>query len=254
MSQTLQELLTERVAEYANSHRPTELIDAGIDKMFKEVVEDAFRGYGDFGKAVKDAVKLALPANVSDMFELTRYNALVANALKQRWEQAALESTLTKNANKAIDEVLRSDFVSGEVSLRGLLNAFIEEHKERATEERWESPEIRFEYSNNDTFLHIYFDPEPESEYRSSGLHSRHGREKHSLSHSLSLHFKGGLGKTTEGHQLGEPYAARLDNKRISTDLMIHTEWERMLASIYFGNALVSVDCEPDDFDYGLYD
>ncbi|HEP9081603.1 TPA: hypothetical protein VDV02_006503, partial [Pseudomonas aeruginosa] len=41
--QTLQDLLAERVTLYAASDRPRELIDEGIDKMFKEVVSDAFR-------------------------------------------------------------------------------------------------------------------------------------------------------------------------------------------------------------------
>lgn len=51
--QTLQELLAERVTVYAQSDRPRELIDEGIDKLFKEIVSDAFRSYGDFGGAIK---------------------------------------------------------------------------------------------------------------------------------------------------------------------------------------------------------
>lgn len=161
--QTLQQLLAQRVSEYAASDRPRELIDAGIDKMFKEVVDDAFRSYGDFGKAIKEAVKEALPANVSDMFELTRYNALVAESLRQRWEAAAVSETLMVKANAAIDEVLSNDFVSGEVSLRKLLDAFVEHNKEKAAEEHWSHPEIRFEDGSvgSGKYLHIFFDPEP---------------------------------------------------------------------------------------------
>ena len=45
-----------------------------------------------------------MPANVGDVFELTKYNALIGESLKQRWHQAAVESTLLERATAAIDE------------------------------------------------------------------------------------------------------------------------------------------------------
>ena len=36
--------------------------------------------------------------------------------------------------------------------------------------------------------------------------------------------------------------------------MQIYSEWERMLASLYFGNATLLIDCDADDFSYGLYD
>ncbi|HHM9318137.1 TPA: hypothetical protein ACRNS5_005364 [Pseudomonas aeruginosa] len=104
--QTLQDLLAERVTLYAASDRPRELIDEGIDKLFKEVVSDAFRSYGDFGGAIKEAVKAALPANVSDILDLQRYNAIVANALRQRWESAGLSAVILEQADKSIPRCL----------------------------------------------------------------------------------------------------------------------------------------------------
>src|SRR5471032_1856246 len=117
--QTLQALLAERVTAYAKSDRPRELIDEGIEKLFKEVVSDTFRSYGDFGGAIKEAVKAALPANVSDVFDLQRYNAVVANALRQRWEAAGLGAIILEQADKSITEVLTGDgLIAGEVSLK----------------------------------------------------------------------------------------------------------------------------------------
>jgi hypothetical protein len=249
--QTLEQLLTARVAEYAASDRPRELIDAGIDKMFKDVVDDAFRSYGDFAKAIKEAVKEALPANVSDMFELTRYNALVAEALRQRWGAAAVSETLMVKATAAIDEVLANDFVSGEVSLRKLLEEFIEHHKEQAAEERWSHPEIRFEDGSigSSEFLHIYFDEEP------TEGHSRH-RGNFELKHALHLRIESDR-EIKDRHwprieKLGSVYSAKLDEKKVAVDMKIHSKWERMLASLYFGNATLVIDCEPDDFSYGF--
>lgn len=256
-NKTLQQLLTERVSEYAASDRPRELIDEGIDKMFKGVIDQAFRSYGDFSKAIEEAVKQALPANVSDMFELTRYNALVAEALRQRWASAAVSETLMIKANAAIDEVLANDFVSGEVSLRKLIETFAEENKEKAAEEQWEAPEIRFENGSigSSGFMHIYFDEEPESSYRSSTARSR-SRENYELKHALHVRIEGKreTGKNWKPfEEFGSVYSAKLEEKKVAQNMQIRSKWERMLASLYFGNATLVIDCDADDISYGIY-
>lgn len=256
MSQALEELLKERVSEYALSARPKELIDAGIDKLFKDVVDDAFRSYGDFGNAIKEAVKEALPANVSDMFELTRYNALVAESLRQRWAAAAVSETLMAKANAAIDEVLSNDFVTGEVSLRKLLEAFVGDNKEEAAEKHWERPEIRFEDGSigSGEYLHIYLDPEPEESYRGS---YRSSRSNYNLKHALHVRIEGKRDAGSHwrsSEQFGSVYSAQLDENKVAVSMQIRSEWERMLASLYFGNATLVIDCDPDDISYGLYD
>lgn len=257
--QTLQALLAERVTAYAASDRPRELIDEGIEKMFKSVVEDAFRSYGDFSGQIKEAVKAALPANVSDMFELQRYNALIANALRQRWEDAAMGSAILEHADKSISEVLSADgLLSGEISLRALLDEFVDDHKEQAAEDHWDRPEIRFEESSgySNEFLYIAFDPEPEDS-QSSRLYGSSTRSIHSLKHSLHIHIKGE--RETGDHfrkkeQFGEVISAKLDEKKVAINMRIRTKWERMLASLYFGNATLVIDCDPDDFSYGFDD
>jgi hypothetical protein len=54
--------------------------------------------------------------------------------------------------------------------------------------------------------------------------------------------------------QLGRVYSATLDEKKVAVDMQIYSKWERMLASLYFGNATLLIDCDADDFSYGLYD
>ncbi len=259
--QTLQQLLAERVNAYAESDRPRELIDAGIDKMFQSVVDDLFRSYGDFTKVVKEAISAAMPGNVGDVFELTKYNALVASLLRQRWEQAAVESLVLKTADKAISEVLTGDgLITGEVSLKALLQAFVDERKDEAREKGWERPEIRFEedarYSS--THLSIYFDPEPEDSYRASTFSSRDRRSDYSLKHRIHVRLTGeqrpAASQWDSAVSIGEVYSAQLDDKKVDLKMTIRTEWERMLASLYFGNAVLLVDCEADDFSYELYD
>lgn len=257
--QTLQELLTERVGIYAQSDRARELIDQGIESMFKDVVKDTFRSYGDFGKAVQEAVKAALPANVTDMFELQRYNALVANALRERWEHAALQSTVLVKAEKAIAEVMDGEgLLSGDVSLKALLDEFVSDHREKAAEEHWGNPEIRFEetLSGRSEFIYIGFDPEPEESCSASSWRTE-PRGTYSLKNSLHVHIVGE--RQTDDHfrptvQLAEVLSAKLDDKRIAVNMRIRTKWERMLASLYFGNALLVIDCDAGDFTYGFDD
>ena len=252
-NQTLQQLLTERVTAFANGDRPREIIDKAVDEMFKDVIKDAFRSYGDLGKAVQEAIKAAMPANVGNVFELTKYNALIGESLKQRWHQSAVESTLIERATAAIDEVMSPEFITGEVSLRKLFEAFIEAHKEQAIEERWEHPEIRFKDGAicNNPYLHIYFDPKPASEA------SRY-RGEYELEHALHIQINGereeGPDHWRRTVKLGRVYSAKLDDKKVAANMQIHSKWERMLASLYFGNATLLIDCAEDDFSYGLYD
>ncbi|HHR6215161.1 TPA: hypothetical protein ACS705_001267 [Providencia alcalifaciens] len=74
---TLSELLTQRCVEFANSEQAVEIIDKGIANLFNNVVDDAFRSYGDFGKAFKKAMESALPTSIEDMVDLKKYNTLV---------------------------------------------------------------------------------------------------------------------------------------------------------------------------------
>ena len=262
-NQTLQQLLSDRVTVFANGDRPREIIDKAVEAMFVDVIKDAFRSYGDLGKAVQEAIKAAMPANVGDVFELTKYNALIGESLKQRWHQAAVESTLLERATAAIDEVMSPEFIAGEVSLRALLEAFVEENKEEAAREGWEHPEIRFRDGaiGNSHYLHIHFDPKPEAEHRrerSAYSSSRTERGDHELAHALNIQIKG---EREEGEkpwrrtvQLGRVYSATLDEKKVAVDMQIYNKWERMLASLYFGNATLLIDCDADDFSYGIYD
>ena len=252
-NQTLQQLLAERVTAFANGDRPREIIDKAVDEMFKDVIKDAFRSYGDLGKAVQEAIKGAMPANVGDVFELTKYNALISGVLKQRWHDVAVESTLIERAAAAIDEVMSPEFITGEVSLRALLEAFVEEHKEEASREQWEHPEIRFKDGTigDSGYLHIYFDPRPASE------RSRYQGD-HELEHALHVAING---EREEGPDLwrrtvkfGRVYSAKLDDKKVAANMQIHSKWERMLASLYFGSATLLIDCDEDDFSYGICD
>ncbi|MCO7058261.1 hypothetical protein [Pseudomonas juntendi] len=257
---TLEQLMVERVSAYAVSDRPRELIDEGIDKLFKDVIGDLTRSYGDLGKAIKEAIAAAMPANVGDFFDLTRYNGLIAEQLRMRWEAAGVAGHVLEQANRSIDEVLSGDgLIKGEVSLRELLKSFMEENEERAREESWEGPEIRFEESDKyGPTLYVSFDPEPEDSYSgSSSLRHRSRRADYQLKHRMQIRLteetRPAPYRGAPEIRVGHVYAATLDDKKVALDMMIHSKWEKQLAALYFGNAKLLIDCDEDDFSYGIH-
>jgi hypothetical protein len=152
--------------------------------MFTKVIDSCFGRYGEMGKQVEEAIKAALPTNLSTVFELTRYNDMIAKALQDKWENSGVEADMVRRAQEAIDEVLSKDQMPEVISLQGLLDAFVEEHKENAAEERWERPDVRFKESEYGG-LHIYFDKKSKGE----SSYSSRERSEYSLDNAVHISF-----------------------------------------------------------------
>ncbi len=56
--------------------------------------------WGDFPNRVKEAIKGAMPANVSDFVDLAKYNSLVMSTLKTSWESSGVEDTVINQIQK----------------------------------------------------------------------------------------------------------------------------------------------------------
>ena len=250
---TIQQLLADRIESFAKGDKPTEIIDKAVEKLFKDLVDEAFKSWGDFGQAVKASVKAAMPANVSDMFELTRYNTLILNALRERWQASAIGDDFLRRAQTALDEVLREDAIPAQVRLSELLEAFVEHHAEVAAEKGWERPDIRIEDDERSApshFITISFDEEPEDVYLRAGSLSRltqSRREKHAFKNRMGLHVQG---ETDDGYPIGNVYHARLGGQPVGRDFSIRNRWERLLAALYFGVADLIVDCDEHSVSY----
>lgn len=248
--QTLQALLTERVTAFAAGDQPAAIIDEHVKIMFTKVIDNCFGRYGDMSKQVEEAIKVALPANLTTVFELTRYNDMIAKTLKEKWETSGVEADMVRRAQQAIDEALNKDQMPEVVSLQGLLEAFVDEHKESAAEERWGRPDVRFQESDYGG-LHIYFDKKPKEE----SPYSSRERSEYSLDNAIHISFdKRGNDRDDKGRQVGTVYAARIDNEKIGQTLRFRSKFEKLLAALYFGASKILVDCDEDDFSYDLYD
>lgn len=254
--QTLQQLLTARVSLFASGERPQHIIDEHVEKMFKEVVGDCFRSYGDMGKAVKAAINAALPANIGNTFELTRYNSLLERSLNTQWESSGVEGDMVRRAQQCLTDALAEDALPHVISLRELLEEFSSTHKEDAAEGQWTAPEVRMEESQYGSGLSIFFDKMPEAAHAEAGYLSRNTR-RHDYSLANRIHVRWDEKApelNSDGHNIGEVYSAQLDGAPVGRNFRINDKWERMLAALYFGRAKVLIDCEADDIDYGFDD
>ncbi|MFC6690960.1 MULTISPECIES: hypothetical protein [Pseudomonas] len=137
------------------------------------------------------------------------------------------------------------------ISLQDLMEAFVEQNKESTAEERWEHPDIRFKEFDYGG-LHIYFDKKPKDD---SSLYSNRARDEYSLYNAIHISFdKRGKDRDEKGREVGIVYAANIDNEKVGQTLRFRTKFEKLLAALYFGSAKIVVDCEEDEFGYGIYD
>lgn len=247
--QTLQSMLMDGVTRFTESAKPAEIIDKHVESMFTDIIKDNFRSYSDMGKLVSRAIKDALPSNVKDLFELTRYNDLIATAMKAQWESSGVTGEMLRRSQAAIDEALKDDIVPAFVNLSDLMESFIEEHKESAQENNWSAPYLTIREDENSygstKHLHVCFSKDPEE----SGRVSR--RSRFDMDNRISISIDG----TNEGGQeFGHVYSAQLEGKPIGRNFMIYKRWEKLTAALYFGGAQLVIDIDEYDVSYGIDD
>jgi len=247
---TLEEVLTEHVATFANSDRPGEIISTCVERLFTDAVKEVFAPHGAFSAKVRDEIAKALPSNIAQVIELPRYNDLVITALKARWMDAGVTGDMLRRAEKAIDEVLHDDMIPEYISLNKLLDAFVEAHQEKATEKGWHLPHITITEGDGvrQRYVHILFDAEPESSYRAAhGLHER-PRSDFDYANRISVRIQG---HTDRGQEYGEVFAALLEGEPIGRHFGMTSKWKRYIAALYFGAAKLIIDCREGDHTYG---
>lgn len=255
MEKTLAELLRERVTEFAQSPKAVERIDQGIEKMFESVISDCFSGYGDLSKVVKESVKAALPGDISNLFELKRYNAIITESMKRHWEGAGLEADMQKRIGALLDSTLHENDFPPVILLSDFMQSFIEANSEEAFENGWEAPKVI--YKENDYiegYHHLYFDKNPDepSSYSTRSEYDLHYRIAISTRDKELFQTKDQWQKDIE-LPLGEVYSAVLD-ERPANQKIAPNEFERMVQALYFGMSKIAIDCNPEDICYPCND
>ena len=178
---------------------------------------------------------------------------MIAAALKEKWENSGVEADMVRLAQQQIDEVLNKDAMPEVISLQALMEAFVEDHKESAAEDHWDHPDIRFQPSDYGG-LHIYFDKQPKDHGVSTYSRSSE-RSEYLLDNAIHISFdRHGKDRDEQGREVGTVYSAKIGGEKISQTLRFRTPFEKMIAALYFGKSKIIVDCEEDEFSYGIYD
>lgn len=144
------------------------VIQAQIEKTIKDIIDDLFRSYSDFGKDLKEKLSESIKLNVGNI-DLPRYNVMIENAIK---EQATL--LMNSEHKKLIDErvsgILKIE-EKPEWKLSEIISKIIEEETERAHEEGWESGSFHFDgQESKDGLTFIRIDIEPNKKKYQCGI------------------------------------------------------------------------------------
>lgn len=247
---TLSALLTQRCENFAASDKAVEMIDQGIEKMFKDLVSEAFRSYGDFGKLLTNAFKAALPTNISEVVDLPSYNSMVINSVREQWAASGVQSEMQQRVLELVKEFTNDEAVPKFIMASELWKAFIEDNRERAAEEQWECPQVFYEESEDmDGYFRIGLHPEQAS----SG---RYGR---SIDNAYRCDFYLAFSpqqvredhKSTplihEGHPVYELYAGHVENNILGKKVIsAYSRFDKLIQALYYGGSFLVMDQIPD--------
>lgn len=254
---TLSALLTQRVTQFANSATAVEIIDKGVEKLFQDLVNDAFRSYGDFGKQLTDAMKAALPSNISEVIELQKYNHMVSASLREAWAKSDIHVDMQQKVLALVEEFTSDEAVPKFIMASDLWKAFIEDNEERATEEQWGAPQVLVEESD---FGFIYVGLHPEA--AESG---RYSSSKKSSAHSCDFMLAFNPQKTREGltdtpvthegHQAYELFSGHMDNGVLGKKVIkAYSRFDKLVMALYYGGSFLVWDESPEDISYPGHD
>lgn len=245
---TLSALLTQRCVNFAASDKAVEMIDQGIEKMFKDLIGESFRSYGDFGKLLSDAFKAALPTNISAVVDLPSYNTLVINSMREAWTNSGVHTDMQQRVLELTKEFTSDEAIPKFILASDLWSAFVEDNKERACEEQWECPQVITSDPDNG-YISVGLEPNDDSG-------SRYSRSKTSpyectVHLALSPQFNRD-GRTKEallhdGHQVYELYSGSLDGSVLGKKVIsAYSRFDKMIMALYYGGSFLAWDEAPD--------
>lgn len=245
---TLSELLTQRCVEFANSDQAVEIIDKGIANLFSSVVDDAFRSYGEFGKAFKKSMESALPTNIEDMVDLKKYNTLVIEKMHNSWENSGIETDLQEKITS-----LAKDFVSDAqcpkyIKASDLWEAFIKDNANDAMESGWESPQV---FIGDEHEGCIYVGLHAEESRHSYGSINIYGCD---YNFSLYMQRTDGHGSTPlliDGHNVYELFGGKVKGNTLGKKIIKpYSCFDKLIMNLYYGGSLLVWDESPEDICY----
>ncbi|MDE1188232.1 MAG: hypothetical protein PW844_17345 [Pantoea sp.] len=257
MSASLAKSINDHCRAFEASDEFGEMVHSHVRKLYEDAIKDVFR-WGKFPDAVKKALEEALPGNISEMADLSRYNLLLARSLQDEWNANAVSERTVSHMQQLVKDFIEQDKVPKFIKASDLWAAFIEEHQEEAAHEQWGRPEVIVKTdSEYGKYFQIGLCKEPAEE---PGRYS-HRRTKTEY-FECDTHLGFSLVKASrdrdaeplmqDGHEVYSLYTGKLEysdtlGKRA---VQFRSQFERLVGALYYGDSLLVLDDEADDIYY----
>lgn len=240
--------IAKHCAEFEQSPEYAEMIRSHVKKLYDEAIKDTFR-WGAFPDSVKKALEQALPANITDIVDLPRYNLLMARTLAEQWEAEAVSDQAVKHMQDLVLKFTQEDVTPEFINASDLWAAYIAGYAEEALHEGWEAPHVVT--TDEDGFFYIGMCKEPESS-------SRYGGGKDKPYHcDVYLGFHQATDKDRKAIKEGRYdtytlFAGKLEHSDAlgKKPVQFRSKFEKLVGALYYGNSKLVLDDGGDDIYY----
>jgi len=238
-------------AEFEKSDAYSEMILAAVKSLYEEAIKDTFR-WGNFPKAVKEALESALPANISEIVDLPRYNLMMARALAESWETSAVSDQLVKQMQDLVIDFIKEDEIPEFIKASELWAAYIEQYQDEALHEGWEHPHVTV--SDDDRgFVLVGFNKENKNRSRS------HSDKPYMCEVYLGFHRvtdKDRKAVKQDGDEFYTLYAGKLGHSDAlgKKPVRFGSKFERLVGALYYGNSKLIMNEDPTEIYYPGHD
>lgn len=245
--------------EFEQSPEYAEMIRVHVKQLYDKAIKETF-SWGKFPDRVKKALEDALPANISEMADLPRYNLILAKELQSQWEGQAVSDGVVSHMQKTVTDFIQSHQVPKFIKASDLWEAFIEDHQEEAAHDGWSRPEVLMEFSDShdSDFFYVGLEKEPNESRLYSKDKTHHFQFDNYLSLSAKYEYAGREKKYTlqDGFKCYSVYSGKVDGNVLGKKIIsFHSKFERLVAALYYGESLLVLDehdpediCYPNDY------
>ena len=259
ISTSLANAINEHCRQFEASDEFSEMISKHVRSLYENAIQDVFR-WGKFPDAVKEALKEALPGNITDICDLPKYNLLLARTLDEQWKTNAISDRLVTQMQELVKGFIEQDQTPKYIKASHLWEAYIEQYSEEAAHEGWERPQVVIAEPEDDwlkNYFQIGLDKAPHDNSRWSST-----REKtHYFQCDTYLCFR--MQTTREdskdvpvlhdGKEVYELYTGQLEHSDAlgKEPVQFRSRFEKLVGALYYGNSLLILDqCDADDIYY----
>lgn len=246
ISTSLASAINEHCRQFEASPEFSEMVSKHVRGLYESAIQDVFR-WGKFPDAVKEALKEALPANITELCDLPRYNLLLARTLDEQWKTNAVSDRLVTQMQDLVKDFIEQDQTPKFIKASDLWRSYIEQHEEEATHEQWEAPQVVIN-DDGEGFFYIGFEKEPYTESR----YSTTRRKDNAYSCNVYLGFRQNTTREDrkdipvleDGHPVYSLFTGKLEGLDVlgKKPVQFYSKFEKLVGALYYGDSLLVLD------------